>query len=511
MKRFILPILAIVAFAVTNRCEGASGTWTLAGSGSWDTAGNWASSTIADGSGFTATFGPISGTGGNYSISVDTARIIGAISFQGITGSTNNFTISGSQTLTLAGSSTPTITSNLPSRTGTISAALAGTQGISTTNTSTALILSGNNTYSGITTVTSGSLTISNNNALGATGAGNTTTVTSNGTLILSNGIKVTGETINLNSATSTSGTLQASGSAEWAGSVLIDSGNVRLGTANNTSQLTVSGVIANGAGSGLFISGLGTTILTAANTYTGTTQIYRGTLKLDGGNNRLPTATLITMGGTTDNSSFNLNGRDQQIAGLLHSGSTAGTRTVTNGSATASTLTLSGSTARSFLGNGTSTTSITGNLSLVKDGSFTQTLADANSYTGNTTITAGTLLLSDNSTMTFFIKGNGVNNGISGTGGITLDGDFIFDLSGASLVNGNSWNIINVGSLAETFGATFTVQGFTNNSGVWTNGSLKFTQSTGVLEVVPEPSTAALLLLGGVTGLWLAHRRKLA
>ena len=489
MKRFILPILVVAAFALTPRSEGADGTWTFASNGSWDLATNWSGSTIASGVNATATFSYGLPNTTSSIISVDTARSIGNLTFTGTAGAgTHNITLNGPQALTLStGTATaPTITSNMASRTVTINAVLNGSEGLNLSSTSTALILGGANTYSGVTTVTSGAITISNNNALGATGTGNETTVTSSGTLVLANGVKVTGETVGLaNSTANSSGTMIASGSAEWAGGVLINSTNTRVGTNDVSSQLTISGVIANGTNNGIFISGLGTTVLSGANTYTGNTQIYRGTLKLDGGNNRLPTGTAVTMGGSTDAPTFDLNGRNQQVASIIDGTSTSN-RTITNTSGTASTLTLNGSTTASFAGTGNTT--ITGNLSLIKDGSFSQTLAKVNSYTGNTTINTGTLILSDNSTMTFFIKGNGVNNGISGAGGITLDGDFIFDLSGASLVNGNSWNIINVGTLAETFGATFTVQGFTNNIGVWTNGNLKFTQSTGVLEVVPEP-----------------------
>lgn len=213
-------------------------------------------------------------------------------------------------------------------------------------------------------------------------------------------------------------------------------------------------------------------------------------------------------MGGSINNATLDINGTNQQILSLANGASTS-TRTLTNSSATASILTFNGSADTSFLGGG-----ISGNLSLVKNGTSSQTLGTTNSYTGNTTINTGTLVLSDNSTMTFFIKGNGVNNGISGSGGITLDGDFVFDLSVASLVANNSWNIINVGTLSETFGTTFTVQGFTKSGNIWTsdiNSNVRFSEATGALSVVPEPSTAALLILGAASALYLARRRRQA
>lgn len=521
MKRFILPIFVITAFAVSIRSEAASGTWNTISSGNWSDSGKWASGTVADGSGSTATFSaPTPNTTSPVvTVTLDGDRIIGNLTFSGTAAAgTHNFTLSGSSILTLSGT-TPTITGALDARTATVSVTLAGTQGVTFSNTSSAgdLIISGNNTYTGVTTIAGASsnvVTIANNNALGGTADG--TTVNSSSGLLLADGVTVTGETLTLKGSggTNSNGALRVAtgGTAEWAGNIILAANSrVVAGGSNGASgNLKISGVISGS--NNLDLSGLGTLTLSGANTYTGTTTLYRGILKLDVGDNRLPTGTALTMGGTANNSVFDLNGRNQQIASIAD-GSNTSSRTITNTSGTASTLTLSSSTDASFAATGSTT--ITGNLSLIKSGSFTQTLAKVNSYTGNTTINAGTLLLSDNSTMTFFIKGNGVNNGISGSGGITLDGDLIFDLSGASLVANNSWNIINVNSLTETFGTNFTVQGFTEtslNSGVWTktgNSDVRFYEATGILSVVPEPSVATLLILGGASALCLARRRR--
>lgn len=511
IRRPFLPAAALLLSLTAGSLHAADGTWKTAAGGSWDDSSKWDGTTIANDSGFTATFGPIAGTAGNYTITVDTDRSIGNLSFQGTSGNTNHITIGGTKTLTLAGGATPTITLNLPSRNATISATLAGTQGLATTNSSnTVLTLSGNNIYSGVTTVTSGVLTIGHNNALGAAGTGNGTTVSSNGTLILANGIKITGETLTLNASSSTSGALQTSGAAEWAGNILLNNSNSRIGTSNASSQLTVSGVIGNGTSGNLIISGLGTTVLSGVNTYTGSSLIYRGTLKLDGGNDRLPTGTAFSLGGTTDNSTFDLNGRNQQLAQIISFGTQASTRTITNSSATASTLTLDSSTDASFLGAGSAATVLSGKLSLVKNGTFNQTLATTNSYTGNTTINAGTLTLADDATMTFFIGANGVNNRILGTGSLALNGDFIFDLANAAAANGNTWLIASFSTLTESIGGTFTVRNFTKAGSIWYLGDYHFSELTGVLSygaAVPEPSTCAAL--AGAVALGLCALRR--
>ncbi|MBN8711320.1 MAG: PEP-CTERM sorting domain-containing protein [Verrucomicrobia bacterium] len=142
------------------------------------------------------------------------------------------------------------------------------------------------------------------------------------------------------------------------------------------------------------------------------------------------------------------------------------------------------------------------------------------NTYSGNTTLSeTSSLALSDNAKMTFYIGATGMNNKITAAGGnnnvLTLDGDFVFDLTGAA-ANG-SWQIVDVALLDETFNATtfgvYTSTGtaWTENSNIWTytNGSVtySFSEATGVLSAVPEPATA-LLLGGGLMVLLLRRRR---
>jgi len=178
--------------------------------------------------------------------------------------------------------------------------------------------------------------------------------------------------------------------------------------------------------------------------------------------------------------------------------------KTTLNGNLTIESLIASSGTMR-FIGN------VEGVGGITKIGTGELSLEGLNTYTGNTAISAGTLTLADNARLTFDIGANGVNNGITGAGAVNLNGDFVFNLTNAAATG--SWNIVDVGSLTEVFGATFSVVGFTDaGNDLWTTisgGSLyTFSEATGLLTAtVPEPSACAFLALGVTT--ILARRRR--
>ena len=163
--------------------------------------------------------------------------------------------------------------------------------------------LSGNNTYTGLTTISNGVIAITHNNALGTTAG--TTTVASGAALHLSNnitvaeaitiggtGISTNGAIRNVADSNTLSGLITLAADAEIqidTGTTLalnVASGNAITGTFNLTMDSvgtsSIADPIATSTGN-LTKTGAGTLTLSGTNTYTGNTTISAGTLKLTG------------------------------------------------------------------------------------------------------------------------------------------------------------------------------------------------------------------------------------
>ena len=193
------------------------------------------------------------------------------------------------------------------------------------------LILSGNNTYTGVTTVNASTLQVGS----GGSGEGLASSIT------MSNNATVA---FNHADALSYGGTIGGNGQL------------IKLGTGNLD--------------------------LVGSGTYSGPTTISAGTLELDGGGNNLPAATALTI---ASSGVLNMAGNPLTVGSL--SGSAGAIVMNSLSSSYPSTLTVapsSGST--TFAGN------IIGNNALALSGSGALTLSGTNTYTGGTTVSGGTL-----------------------------------------------------------------------------------------------------------------------
>jgi T5SS/PEP-CTERM-associated repeat protein/autotransporter-associated beta strand protein len=158
----------------------------------------------------------------------------------------------------------------------TVSTALGGSGGLTSTGSGTT-ILTGTNTYTGGTTISAGILQFAHTVAMPAS---ETVSVNSGGTLAVDAG--GTDEFTNGTSGYGTIGGLLSGLGGQSGSTVTLNSGSaVGIDTTDAGGSLTYSGNITN-SGVGLTKLGTGTLVLTGTNTYTGATTVSGGTLDLD-------------------------------------------------------------------------------------------------------------------------------------------------------------------------------------------------------------------------------------
>jgi fibronectin-binding autotransporter adhesin len=425
----------------------------------------------------------ISGTGGLSKSSGGSATLTGTNTYSGTTTITGGFLVAGSTTglsassvvvtaggildisqraVTIGGLSgtTDSVHSFSGATTGSMTLAVASgtlTYGgqvggsypnLALTKTSPGTqVLTGNNTYTGLTAVSGGWLVLGHANALGSTAQG--TTVANGGSLGVQGGITVA-ESLSI-SGTGFGGDgalVNISGNNTFSGTVTLGS-DARVGALDGA--LTLSAPV--GGGFGLTKVGPGTVILSASNGYTGGTTITGGTLQINqtgviGGGAVVNNATLaLNYTNSVVNVFFsnNISGTGGLIkssggnAYLTGTNTYSGTTTITGGFLVAGSTTglsassvvvtaggildiaqravtiggLSGSTdsVHSFPGTGgqgaltlavaSGTVTYGGqvggsfpNLRLTKTGLGTQILSGSNNYSGNTAVDVGTLLV---------------------------------------------------------------------------------------------------------------------
>jgi fibronectin-binding autotransporter adhesin len=310
--------------------------------------------------------------------------------------SSANFGMAGTATLAL---STPLGTDALSV---TAPLGLSGQGGVLTKSGLGTVTLSATNVYTGGTTLNQGTLSLSTNGTLGA----------STGTLTVNNNNNVApGNATILNLATAINtavGSLSGTIATPISGTntITINTQTGRGFTVNQTTPGTYAGVI---AGAGSFTkTGSATLTLQGTNTYTAGSTISAGSLQL--GN-----------GGTT--------------------GALTGTASITNNA----NLTINRSNAFSQATD-LANRAITGTGSFTQAGGGNTTLSVANSYTGNTTVSAGTLTFS------------GLGNIYVGSGNSAI----VSVAAGAQIVASSSANnVLGLGAAA-----TWTVAGTINSSG---------------------------------------------
>ncbi|ECA0592848.1 autotransporter outer membrane beta-barrel domain-containing protein [Salmonella enterica subsp. enterica serovar Agona] len=333
------------------------------------------------------------------------------------------------------------------------------------------LTLSGANSYSGGTLISDGTLVASNVESLG------TGDVTNNATLELNTGgdftnnisgsgqvVKSGDDALALSGANSyTGGTLISSGTLVATNVDALGSGDV---TDNATLELNTGGTFDNAiSGSGQVVkSGDKTLTLSGSNTYTGGTLISDGTLVASN-------VEALGTGDVTDNATLELNTSgtfDNVISGsgqvvksgddaLTLSGSNTyrGGTTISGGTLVATSVealgtgdvtdnaTLALNTGGDFINN------IGGTGRVEKSGDQTLTLSGANSYTGGTLISSGTLVASnvnalgsgdvtDNAVLELNTGGT-FDNAISGSGQVEKSGDGTLTLSGSNTYTGGT------------------------------------------------------------------------
>ena len=334
--------------------------------------------------------------------------------------------------------------------------------------------LTGANTYGGGTTIDGGRLVVNNAASLGTGG------------LRINNGILQVMATHNSANA-------------------------IALGDANSTVDIdagqtfTTTGFI-NGAGA-LNKTGSGTMVISGGTNYSGGTNVAAGELRLGASDRLLDTGSVTISGGT-----FNLAGFSDTVGTVtLQSGSIIGTGTLTSSSY--------------LLQSGSVSTILAGTGGMTKSSAGTLTLSGANTYTGGTTINAGTVIVNNAASLGSITGGLTLNAGTwqvasgftttravtlgSNASTISVDSGQVLNISTNGIAGTGTLNKAGTGTLVLSSGSTYT--GGTNvQAGILRLGashrlhdSGAVTVSGGTFDLLTYNETvgAVTLVNGSITG----------
>ncbi len=435
----------------------------------------------------------------------DFAETIGSLSGAG------NVT-AGSGALSLGGDNSSVTFSGILSGTGTLTKTGTGTQ-----------TLSGANSFSGATVINNGALNVQHATALGAFTAG--TTVNPGGELQLQGNVLVGAEPLTLNGAgVSVSGALRniadnnsfagavTLGSAATIGAdagILVLSSTVSKGanllTITGAGTVSLDAAVSGSGTAGITKNGSGTLFLSVANTYTGTTLVNVGTLSvLDAGSLGAAGAadgTTVAAGAAVrleDDLGIAITGELLTLSGngiggtgalLSALGVNSWTGAVTLAAdatvgVSADTLALSGIISESGSGR-----------ALIKAGIGSLTLSALNSYTGATTVTAGTLIISATGSTVSTSISVAANAALSVTSGGALSSAAALTANGAIDFNSATRTLASLSGAAT---GVVTLNGTTLSVGSGTfAGPLQNGAGAGALT---KTGTGTLLLTGANT-----------
>jgi autotransporter-associated beta strand protein len=434
----------------SNGTTGSLGTGAITDNGAliWDKSSSTTLSTAISGSGSltqegsgTLTLMQTNSYGGGTMIAAGSTLQIGSGGAAGsITGSVSDL---GTLIFDLTGVTT---LAGVISGAGAVTQAGAGT-----------LILAATNTYTGVTSLNSGTLEAGAVNAFGS----------------LSSVAMVAGTVLDLNGYSQTLGSLSGAGTVQNASATAST-----LTTGGNNSTTSFSGNLQNGSGGGalsLLKNGTGTFTLSGTDTYTGATTVASGGVLQAGSTGAIGAASDVTVAG---GGTLSLNGFSLTV------GSLAGGGLVQDANAIAATLTAGGDNASTtfsgLLQDGTGG----GSLSLSKTGSGTLTLSGvANSYSGVTKVSAGVLSIPN-------IGNSGANSSI-GAGSLTLAGGTL-SYTGSSTSSNLNLTLTAASTLAVTTATTALTM-----SGTETGAFTLTTSGAGTLAFT---TPGALNATGGLT-----------